>query len=71
MSLFLTRAQLCELTGYLQKCRQVRWLQAHGIPHYVRRDGHPVVAASVLQEGAASRSQPPAQPDFAALRANH
>lgn len=39
--MFLTAAQLEELTGYIQPAAQIRWLRKSGVAHYVRSDGKP------------------------------
>ncbi|MGO9443925.1 MAG: DUF4224 domain-containing protein [Thiobacillaceae bacterium] len=48
--MFLTRDDLCKLTGYKAQSRQRRWLQRNGIPHSVNAGGKPVVLVSVVEK---------------------
>ena len=58
--MFLTPAQLYELTGSRQKRKQIEWLAEHGWPHVVNAHGRPVVLASTVEArlGLVTRSQP-------------
>lgn len=53
MSLFLTPAELLELTGYRRPSAQLRFLHARRIRHIVNRAGYPVVARAWLLGGEA------------------
>ena len=50
MSVFLDAAQLRELTGYVKPSKQLAWLLANGVPHYINAHGRPVVAANLLDK---------------------
>jgi hypothetical protein len=65
--MFLTPAQLEDLTGYTQPAAQVRWLRKNGVTHYVRADGHPRVPVSAFQ----AQERVPQGPNFEALRVRH
>lgn len=52
MSGFLSVDELRTLTGSPQKSRQVKWLRARRIRHYVNPAGHPVVAWAWLDASA-------------------
>lgn len=61
--LFLDAEQLVQLTGYVQKSSQVRWLQRNGIRHFVRADGRAIVPVSSInptaeQPAPAARIEP-------------
>jgi hypothetical protein len=43
VSLFLSRDELQELTGYRQFAAQIRWLASRGFRHEVGADGRPKV----------------------------
>lgn len=62
--MFLSSADLRELTGYVRPSAQRRWLTRAGIPHHIRADGKPVVT----REAVTGRLERP-QPRFEALRA--
>jgi hypothetical protein len=55
---FLTDAQLVELTGLRQPAAQRRWLATQHIPCRIRADGKNVVLASDLSS---QTDQPPAK----------
>lgn len=59
MSLCLSRAEVRELTGTPILARQVAFLRANGIRHYLDAHGRPVVLRSAV-EGVASPAQPAA-----------
>lgn len=70
MSLWLTREELAELTGYVQPAAQIRWLQKNGIHHTVRADGKPrVLPQALLPQGISGN--PIVQPNFDAVRVRH
>jgi hypothetical protein len=48
--MFLTAAQLRELTGYKVQTKQRRWLEENGIPHSVNAGGKPVVLVSAVEK---------------------
>jgi hypothetical protein len=63
-ALFLSAADLVELTGLTQGAAQIRWLRKNGIVHTVRSDGKPrVVPAALLPN-----QQPAKKPNFEAIR---
>lgn len=47
--MFLSEAELVDLTGYRQAVKQVAHLKAQRIPFHVNRAGHPRVARAVLE----------------------
>lgn len=47
MSVFLSAADLRELTGYVKPSKQIAWLERNAIPHHVNAAGRPVVLASL------------------------
>jgi len=47
--LFLSDAELVKLTGFAWKSKQIRWLQAEGIPFRKSATGHPVVTRSAIE----------------------
>jgi hypothetical protein len=61
--MFLTDAELIELTGYRQAAAQIRFLQKWRIAHVVNRKG-PVVARSAIE----GSQTPKTSPNFAALK---
>ena len=68
--MFLTPAQVEELTGYRQHSAQIKWLTLKGITCYRRRDGRPVVPISAMMvPGGPPGVQPEDErPDFSSLR---
>lgn len=48
-SLFLSDADLLELTGYRQHSKQVAHLRAQRIPFHTNKAGHPRVARAALE----------------------
>lgn len=46
--LFLTRAELKDLTGYDFKSKQILHLREHGIPHFISATGNPRVSRTIL-----------------------
>jgi hypothetical protein len=48
--MFLTAAQLAELTGYVKPSKQIEWLRRNGVPHFVNAAGRPVVKADMLHK---------------------
>jgi hypothetical protein len=66
---FLTAAELRDLTGLCRKLAQYRWLRENGWP--VQRDakGRPLVLRSVVEARlGATPSREPAGPNWEALR---
>ncbi len=51
--MFLTNAEIAELTGYKRPTKQVVMLKRQGIPFYVNAAGHPKVARAILEGGRA------------------
>ena len=47
--MFLTDADLLELTGYKSRHHQRQWLSARGYKHAVARGGRPVVAVDEVR----------------------
>lgn len=47
--LFLSDAELVDLTGYRQPAKQAAHLKAQRIPFHTNRAGHPKVARAVLE----------------------
>jgi hypothetical protein len=64
--MFLTPNELRTLTGRAHKSRQVEFLKAHRIRHYVNAEGRPVVAAAWIVGGTSPNI---VQPNFAAAKA--
>lgn len=46
--MFLTQAQVEQLTGYRKAAKQIEWLCRNAIPHYVNRQGKPVVPQDMM-----------------------
>ena len=65
--MFLTDQELRVLTGRAHKSRQIEYLKAHRIRHYVNAGGRPVVAAAWLSLG--GQTERPVHPNFAAAKA--
>lgn len=65
MSLFLSAADLRELTGYTQGAAQIRWLRKNGIQHTVRADGKPRVVPAALSP---NQKPVPRGPNYDAIR---
>lgn len=66
--MFLTEEQMIELTGFRRWSLQIKQLRKHGVKHYVRRDGRPVVCVVDLSPASQLAGPAPARPDFAAVR---
>lgn len=47
--LFLSDAELRQLTGRPQKSRQIEWLRQNGIPFRINATGHPVVTRGAVE----------------------
>lgn len=62
--MFLTAAQLADLTGRVRPRAQRRALERMGIRHHVRPDGRPVVATAALLD---AQAPAPIGPDWSAL----
>jgi hypothetical protein len=54
MTMFLTRDQIAELTGYKMPSKQIFWLTRNGVRHWVAATGWPVVPCSAI-DGASKR----------------
>lgn len=52
--MFLTPAQLTELTGYRLPSKQIQWLVHNGVRHWIARTGRPVVPCSAVDGRPAS-----------------
>lgn len=48
MSMFLTREEVAELTGYQKSAYQQRWLDAEKLGYMVDSEGHPKVLREVV-----------------------
>ena len=46
--MFLTPDQVQQLTGYRKPAKQIEWLSRNAVPHYVNRQGKPVVPQDLL-----------------------
>lgn len=70
--MFLTAAELTELTGKVRFTAQAAWLTRHRWAFELRDDGRPVVARAEAERQLVGRRARPAQPDdepdFGALR---
>ena len=69
--LFLSKAQLTELTGYVRRADQRRRLSELGIPFKPGRDGVPLVLLEVVEEEFGLRrtaAKRRARPDLRALQ---
>lgn len=65
--MFLTPEELRELTGRAHPSRQIAYLKAHRIRHYVNAGGRPVVAAAWL--GLGGQTEVPVHPNFDGVKA--
>jgi len=66
---FLTPAQLIELTGYQRPAAQRRWLKANGFTFLDGADGRPRVLISHVEQVMGGRRMPKAtQPNVVALQ---
>lgn len=66
-TVFLSTAELRELTGYQKPALQRRWLAEHGYKFDVRADGRAVVLAAAIEQKLAGRHTSGVQPDWSAL----
>lgn len=69
--MFLTDAELVELTGQRQKSAQIRWLQLRRWRFETTATGHPRVARDYFERKmvcAEERSAPAPEPNWGALR---
>lgn len=48
--MFLTKDDICELTGYKNHAKQIAWLCRNGIKFLISQDGTPRVLMSHLHE---------------------
>ena len=46
--MFLTRAEIAELTGYVRPSKQIEWLARNGVKHWVAATGWPMVPRSAV-----------------------
>lgn len=68
--MFLTEAELVELTGYRQPSKQVQHLKAQRIPFHTNRAGHPRVARAILEgRRGAEQAKPTWSPSWAGNQA--
>lgn len=70
MTMFLTEAELQELTECVQPEAQRRWLTARGWPFEISSKGRNRVLRSVMerQMGIVTKAKKQAEPDFSAVR---
>ena len=59
MSLFLSRAEVAELTGAHIKRRQIDVLVRNGIRHTINAAGWPMVTRAAVEGGAQSQAEQP------------
>jgi hypothetical protein len=71
MSIFLSRDEIKDLTGYVRAADQVRWLKSHRITHLVNAAGIPIVSRATIENvlGLPGTSSAPSEPNWGALRA--
>lgn len=55
--MFLTKAEVADLTGYQQPSRQVEQLRRQRIPFHLNAAGHPKVARAILEGRAADQKK--------------
>lgn len=67
-ALFLTDAELVDLTGLSQAAAQIKWLRKYGIKVYRRVDGKPRVPRAAFVPQSRPASAAPVQPNFEVLR---
>lgn len=68
MSLFLSRQELEEMTGYKISAKQQQWLRKEGINFAVAKSGKPkVMRSAVYDKFGASNEGYEEQPNFEAL----
>jgi len=68
LSLWLTPAEIVELTGFKQKSKQRLELARQGLKFTVRSDGFPIVDRSQFQSGdQLTRIRRKREPDFTAI----
>jgi len=63
---WLTDAEIADLTGYVQPCRQIRWLEQNRIKHFVNRLQKPRVPRDILAKAAPTEKR--TEPDFTKVR---
>jgi hypothetical protein len=59
--MFVSRDDLQELTGYVRRAEQTRWLRANGISFMVNRRGYPMVLQSELERAMSSEDHADAE----------
>ncbi len=47
--MFLTAAEVTDLTGYKQASKQVAMLRRQGVPFHINAAGHPKVARAIIE----------------------
>lgn len=47
---FLTALEVELLTGYRKPAKQIQWLSRNAVPHYVNRQGRPVVPQDLTKQ---------------------
>ena len=70
-TMFLTKSEKQELTGYTHHERQCRRLEELGIPFLSGRDGEPLVLRDAIEQRMGLRSthsRPASKPDLTALQ---
>jgi hypothetical protein len=65
--MFLTHAEIFDLTGRKQKAAQRKWLARNGVRFYVRADGAPAVLRDVVTNGGSADSRRASGFNLAAL----
>jgi hypothetical protein len=48
--MFLTDAEVADLTGYKQARKQVAILKMQGVPYHLNAAGHPKVARAIIEQ---------------------
>lgn len=61
---FLTPADLANLTGYTRQSAQLRWLRAHAWPHEIGGDGRPKVLQSYVERRLGGVDSPRREPQL-------
>lgn len=57
--MFLSAAEVEELTGYRRSAEQSKWLWEHGITHYINRQGRVIVVRAILEQKSEIKAQEP------------
>lgn len=64
MSMFLTREEVAELTGYQKPGYQQRWLDAEKFGYLVDSDGHPKVLREIVLQRLGGHHKKKAGPEL-------